>query len=177
MAAVLATVLGISGFVQPASAQSTTERTGDILQFAIPAIAYGLTFHRDDRAGRLQFYRSVVATAVVTHGLKHAINAERPSGGGLSFPSGHTSSAFQGAAFIHARYGLRPAAPAYLAAAFTGYSRVHAGRHHVRDVLAGAAVGIGASFLFTPEPHRPGEIMVTPSVASRSYGVQFFTRW
>lgn len=177
IAAVLAAILAFSASAQAAGARSANERAGDILQFALPAIAYGLTFHHDDRPGRLQLLRSVLVTSAITHGLKHTINAQRPGGGNLSFPSGHTSSAFQGAGFIHARYGLRPAAPAYFAAAFVGYSRVQARAHNIPDVLAGAALGIGASFLLTPERHRPGDILIAPSVASRSYGVQFFTRW
>lgn len=176
-AMILVAIFAIAGLAQPASAAGRTERVGDILQIALPAIAYGLTFHRDDREGRRYFFRSLGVTAAVTHGLKHAINAKRPGGGGLSFPSGHTSSAFQGAAFIHARYGLRPAVPAYMAASLVGYSRVHASKHHVPDVLVGAALGIGGAFLVTPERHQPGTVMIAPTVTSRSYGMQFFTRW
>jgi membrane-associated phospholipid phosphatase len=127
------------------------ERAGDVLQVLIPSFGYGLTHYLDDRSGRVHFTKSFLATSITTHILKSAINAERPNGGSRSFPSGHTSSAFQGAAFVHARYGIELAWPMYAAAAFVGYSRVDAGKHHVRDVLAGAALGITTSFYFTPD--------------------------
>ena len=39
--------------------------------------------------------------------------------------------------------------PAYAGAAFVAYSRVYADKHYVEDVLAGAAIGIIASEIFT----------------------------
>lgn len=176
-AMILAALHTMAGLPAPADAAGRTERVGDILQVALPAVAYGLTFHHDDPEGRKRFVRSAIATSAATHALKHAIDAKRPGGGNLSFPSGHTSSAFQGAAFIHARYGLRPAVPAYLAAGFVGFSRVHAKKHHLADVLLGAALGISTSLLLTPELHQPRSVIVAPSVGSRSYGFQLLTRW
>ena len=176
-AMILVAILAMAGLAQPASAAGRTERLGDILNVALPTLAYGLTFHHDDREGRKQLLWSVAATSAATHALKYTINAERPTGGNLSFPSGHTSNAFQGAAFIHARYGLRPAVPAYLVASFVGYSRLQARKHYVPDVLAGAALGVGMAFLLTPERHQPGAVMIAPTATSRSYGMQFFTRW
>ena len=79
-----------------------------------------------------------------------AIDKERPNNGNNdSFPSGHTSTAFQGAAFIQKRYGWKYGAPAYVAASFVGYSRVEADKHHLEDVIAGAAIGILSSYYFT----------------------------
>ena len=56
-----------------------------------------------------------------------------------AFPSGHAATAFQGAAFIHRRYGIRRAWPAYVLATFTAWTRVDADEHDTADVLAGAA--------------------------------------
>jgi undecaprenyl-diphosphatase len=58
----------------------------------------------------------------------------------LSFPSGHTETAFYAATFVLGRYGRR-AAPALVLAALVGLSRVYVGAHFVVDVLAGAALG------------------------------------
>ena len=65
-----------------------------------------------------------------------------------AFPSGHASSAFQGAAFIQRRYGIKQAWPAYVLATYTGWTRVDADKHDTTDVLAGAALGIASSFVF-----------------------------
>ena len=89
------------------------------------------------------------ASFVVTHTIKRVVNKERPNGGDFSFPSGHTSAAFTGAAFIDYKYGLKYGLPAYMFAAFVGWSRVYAKKHDYIDVLGGIIVGVGCVELFT----------------------------
>lgn len=108
--------------LQGASASDSIEKAGDIMQVLMPSIAYGTTFYLDDSESRNQFYKSFAATFVVTQGLKYTIDKKRPNGSGKSFPSGHTSAAFQGASFIHKRYGFKYSIPAYIGASFVGYS-------------------------------------------------------
>jgi len=129
------------------------EAAGDILQVIIPSVAYGVTFYLDDEIGRDQFYKSFATSLAITHGLKSVVTERRPNGSAKSFPSGHTSAAFQGAAFIHQRYGLALAMPAYIVAAFVGGSRVESRNHYPHDVLAGAAIGTLSSFYFTTPYH------------------------
>lgn len=122
----------------------TVERVGDVLQVAIPATALIATYTLDDPEGRWQLLQSYGATFAVTHITKRLVNKERPDGSNrLSFPSGHTSSAFSGASFLAKRYGWDVGVPAYLAASFTGYSRVVADKHDWIDVGAGALLAIG----------------------------------
>jgi membrane-associated phospholipid phosphatase len=148
------------------------ERAGDIVQLLVPAVAYGLTFYHDDAEGRNQFYKSVATNVLVTHGLKNTVRAPRPNGAdNKSFPSGHTSAAFQGAGFIHARYGIEAAIPAYAAASFVGYSRVVSKNHWARDVAAGAAIGIASSFYFTPKKFEGTVAQVTPYISGKQIGV------
>ncbi|MBT8349149.1 MAG: phosphatase PAP2 family protein [Sulfurovum sp.] len=150
-------------------ASDNIETAGDIIQILIPGIAYGTTFYLDDREGRTQFYKSFGTNLAATYVLKYAINSERPNGGDHSFPSGHTSAAFQGAAFIHKRYGISYGVTAYLGAAFVGYSRVEADKHYVGDVIAGAAIGIISSFYFT-EPYKG--VNITPTHSNGTYGIK-----
>ncbi|GMG87664.1 phosphatase PAP2 family protein [Biformimicrobium ophioploci] len=132
------------------SAADDIERAGDHLQILLPATALGMTVWNKDWEGSRQFMHSMAANLLVTHGLKRAVNKLKPNGEqAQSFPSGHTSVAFQGAAFVHRRYGLRKAVPAYVAAAFVGYSRVRSDHHYPEDVVAGAALGILSSFYFS----------------------------
>lgn len=136
---------------------------GDMLQVAIPTVALGMTLNEPDRTGTKQWFESFITTTIVTQTLKHSIDRERPNGGDLSFPSGHTSSAFQGAAFIHRRYGDEYMIPAYLLASFVGYSRVHAGVHYWSDVIAGAAVGIISSYYWAkPKNSTENASMLVP---------------
>lgn len=130
----------LTGISQDANA---IERTGDVLQIAVPLGALGWSLVQEDYDGSKQLLLSYGAMFVATHSLKFAINRERPNGGGLSFPSGHTASAFSGAAFLQKRYGWQLGAPAYAMAAFTGYSRVQAKKHYWSDVFAGAALATG----------------------------------
>lgn len=154
--------------------KSGIERTGDILQVVIPAVAFSATVGNHDSEGRAQFVKSFLANFTVTALLKFVIAKERPDGtNDRSMPSGHTSTAFQGASFIHLRYGWEKGFPAYLGATFVGFSRVYADKHYVSDVVGGAAVGILSSVLFTDRFER---LKVTPVAGEGRgegrYGVQ-----
>lgn len=141
----------------------------------IPAAAYGTTFIFDDGAGRTQLYKSFVTNLVVTQGLKFAIKKDRPDGSDKSsFPSGHTSIAVQGATFIYQRYGLAYSAPAYIAAAYVGYSRIQAKKHYDVDVLAGAAIGAITSIYFT-DTYKG--VTVTPVTSKGYYGIALSRNW
>lgn len=84
------------------------------------------------------------------------VEARREGDSRLSFPSGHTSMAFAGAATIWSlldqRFSSEPWAIGVSVAAFTlatmvGVLRVLSGRHFPTDVLTGAALGTGMGLL------------------------------
>ncbi|MFS1931991.1 phosphatase PAP2 family protein [Vibrio splendidus] len=133
-----------------------SEDWGDIGQIAIPLVAIGATIGHDDKEGVWQATKGIAITAGVTHLLKNTTGVLRPNGSNYqSFPSGHTSAAFSGAAFLHHRYGLKYGIPAYLAASYVGYSRVKNTKHWETDVIAGAALAITVSYLVTSEYKDP----------------------
>lgn len=109
--------------------------------------------HKKDGKGALQLLESYALSTGVTYALKEAVHERRPDGGKHSFPSGHASSAFTAAEFLRVRYGLKWGVPAYVAAAFVAYSRVEARKHYNHDVLAGAAIGVISSHIFTHPWH------------------------
>lgn len=95
----------------------------------------------------------------LTISMKYAIARERPftSHSSLiykkthaessSFPSGHTSSAFQWAtSCVLAKPKWYIAVPAYLYACGIGYSRLYLGVHYPTDIMAGALVGSASAF-------------------------------
>ncbi len=132
--------------------KSNTEKAGDLIQILIPATAYATTLILNDTEGQNQFYKSFFTNLGVTYTLKHAINKPRQeNNGNYSFPSGHTSAAFQGAHFIHKRYGFKYSILAYIGASFVGWSRVEgeSDKHDFTDVAAGAIIGILSSYYFT----------------------------
>ncbi|MCK4621250.1 MAG: phosphatase PAP2 family protein [Desulfuromonadales bacterium] len=159
---------------QRAIASDNIETSRDVIQVLIPAIAYGTTFYLDDLEGRTQFYKSFFVNLAVTHGLKNTIEKKRPNGSDKSFPSGHTSAAFQGAAFIHKRYGWEYSLPAYIGASFVGYSRIESDNHYIEDVLAGAAIGIISSFYFA-KPYKG--VSITPFADKGNYGIRISKTW
>ncbi len=123
--------------------------TGDYIQIALPLTAITATLCLKDFTGSLQFAETFGTTLAVVFILKPMINERRPDTSGLSFPSGHTAAAFSGAGFLQIRYGWPYGIPAYLLAAYVGFSRVYCYKHWTRDVIGGAAIGMAANVLFT----------------------------
>lgn len=132
--------------------ESAVEKGGDILLYTLPMTALAATIIKKDPKGTKQFALGFLVNGITTEGLKYLVKKERPNGTNFkSFPSGHTSITFQSAAFIQKRYGWKVGIPAYILAGYTGYSRIESKNHYFIDVLAGAAIGVGSSYLFTTE--------------------------
>ncbi|WP_028283553.1 phosphatase PAP2 family protein [Olleya marilimosa] len=130
----------------------TTQKIGDVILFALPVATVGTSFVIGDEKGAWQFTKGLLLTAGVTYGLKYSINKQRPDmSNDNSFPSGHTSTVFHSAGYIHRRYGFKYSIPAYALAGFTAASRIDSKKHDILDVLAGAAIGLGSNLLFTTE--------------------------
>lgn len=89
---------------------------------------------------------SQVISAAFVLPLKHIIKEERPDGTNhLSFPSGHTTTAFSSAHFLFREYKDEHfwlSLSGYPIAIFTGVYRTLNDKHWVGDVVAGAGFGI-----------------------------------
>lgn len=88
----------------------------------------------------------------------------------LSFPSGHTGSAFAIATVFAEAYGDSKIAPllAYSAATLAGLSRIHDNKHWISDVVGGAILGYAAGKFVSNKRLNNGshsKVKVTPSVA------------
>ncbi|MES2285043.1 MAG: phosphatase PAP2 family protein [Bacteroidota bacterium] len=102
---------------------------------------------------------SIVIAAGITTGLKYAVKRERPfvtypaidkamNAGSPSFPSGHTSDAFATATSLSLAFPKwYVITPSFVWACSVGYSRMDLGVHYPSDVLAGAVIGAGTSYL------------------------------
>ncbi len=154
-------------------AQNSIENSGDFFAAAPPAAALTSTLvWKDDQRATLQFAKTMVTSFGVTHLLKRAINKPRPNGGDHAWPSGHTSSAFTGAAVLQIRHGWRVGIPAYLVAGYVGWTRVDANVHDYWDVLGGTIVGIGSAYLFT-RPFDQNRIAVSLGKRDQDYSIGF----
>ncbi len=135
------------------NAKDKIEKWGDIVQIVVPVSAATYSYVKQDYEGIALEAGTILATQLVVEGLKNAVKEKRPNykSGDLkkSFPSGHAAGAFIGASYIHARYSFKEAIPFYILASYVGYSRVHAKKHYVHDVLAGAAIAVGGGVIIS----------------------------
>jgi len=168
-----ALLLAILAGARPAPAD-TVETLGSIGAIALPASGLlAAAVHKDGKGAR-QLAESYGTTMAVVYILKPLVDRERPDGGSQSFPSGHSASAFAGAAFLQRRYGWSYGAPAYAVAVFVAYSRVEAKRHWTSDVIAGGAIGIASNLVFT---HKLSRVAVQPAVVPRGAGLTLSLQW
>ena len=89
--------------------------------------------------------RAQFVSQVLVQGVKAVTRRERPDeSNSQSFPSGHTASAFATASVLERHFGWKAGLPAYGFATYVGMARMSANKHHLSDVIMGAAVGIAA---------------------------------
>lgn len=173
---ILASMMAAVGFFNAglvhAVNEEELEKFGDVMQFALPAIGLGATAYYKDKEGAKQWAYSgltAVGTTTVMKGIYQKIRPESDSP--TSFPSGHTTGAFFGAAFLDQRYGKWWGIPAYTAAGITAYSRVISDNHHVDDTVMGASIAMMSSWYWvTP---YDGAVSLVPFQQNDAYGVSF----
>lgn len=92
-----------------------------------------------------------VIMGTVVYTLKHTVGEERPDNtDNLSFPSGHTATAFTNAALLYYEYkdsNLWYASSGFLFATATGILRIANNKHYTSDVLAGAGIGLASGLI------------------------------
>ena len=89
--------------------------------------------------------KSLLINDLMVSSLKKWVDSDRPNGDPHSFPSGHTSTAFALAHFMHKEYGDRSiwySIGAYSCATAVGVMRVAKNAHWISDVVAGAGFGM-----------------------------------
>lgn len=126
----------------------------DYLQFAPAAAVYALNL--SGVKGKHNLFDATmlyVTSAAIMGGSVHFtktwVGRERPNHNGFdSFPSGHTSSAFMAAEFLHQEYkDVNPwiGYSGYFVATATGTLRMYNNKHWFSDVVAGAGFGIAST--------------------------------
>ncbi len=125
------------------------ENQGSWLLFVPFTFGFATTLIEGDTEGFGDLLSVSALSTLATGFLKRVVHETRPNGNPHSFPSGHTTIAVAGAAFLQERYGWTYGVPAFAVASFVAYSRVRADKHWWHDVVAGAAVAIGIDTMLT----------------------------
>jgi membrane-associated phospholipid phosphatase len=162
----------------------------DYLQYAPVTAVYGLDFMGVKAKNNFRDRTFVVITSHLimsgtVQAVKMATCVERPDGSNfLSFPSGHTATAFTGAHILFKEY--RDVSPwigvtGYAAATTVGTMRILNRKHWVSDVVAGAGVGILSveiSYLLLPvfrkiigAEQSQTNLVIMPVVGNNQYGL------
>ena len=162
----------------------------DYLQY-VPAVAVfgvdllGVKAKHNFRDRAFLATSSYILSSASTHAIKRISHVRRPDESNkLSFPSGHTATAFVGAHLLFKEY--KDVSPwigiaGYTVACGTGAIRVYNKRHWVSDVVAGAGFGmlsVEISYVLLPVFHRLiGEkdertsLTVAPVIGYHNYGI------
>jgi hypothetical protein len=128
----------------------------DYLQFVPVAQIYlGETFgFKPKNDFQHQTINIIVANAImgtVVFATKNIVKEERPDqSDNLSFPSGHTATAFTNASLLYYEYkdsNLWYASSGFLFATATGILRIANNKHYTSDVLAGAGIGLASGLI------------------------------
>lgn len=121
-----------------------TQYVPAILVYGLNAIGLKGKHNLKDRS--IILGTSLLISSAVVLPTKHLVREERPDGSNnLSFPSGHTTTAFTTAHFMFREYqdeNIWLSLSGYPIAVFTGVYRILNDKHWVGDVVAGAGIGI-----------------------------------
>lgn len=129
---------------------------GDYGGQMVPNVIYAAAMYADYwttkdteslRRGHLMI-KAAIYSAGVTTVLKETVREPRPNNPDerVSFPSGHTASAFAFSSVILAEHGYYYGFGALLLSTLTAYSRINDNRHYLHDVVAGATIGAAYGF-------------------------------
>lgn len=124
---------------------------GDLMGQVIPNALYmgGTYLHHKFTGNKKSISRSILMLKTTLYAggtttiLKRIVNQRRPDKGDrLSFPSGHTTTAFAFASVVGMEHEWYWGVGAYSIASIVAMSRIHDNAHYLHDVVFGATLGI-----------------------------------
>ncbi len=158
--------------IKVTGSRKAVRTSGDIGAVLLPVAGLTAILVQKDWQGLKQGVFAGITTLGVTYALKYAVKKERPDrSDNHSFPSMHTSVSFTAASFIQRRYGWKWGVPAYVVSTYVGWSRVYGKKHDWWDVAAGAAIGIGSSYIFTRPFAKKHELTLSPVAGDGHCGI------
>lgn len=160
----------------------STSDAGNILGsgFATLGIIAGQYYWDTDPQNWKSHTRALAWEAVSVTVLKYSFGKQRPGDKNsyLSFPSGHTATAFATATSLTYSYGWKAALISYPLAALVGASRMADDMHWISDVVGGAFLGIiiGRA-TFSENTATNTNSLLMPIVNQGDLGLAFYHRF
>lgn len=149
--------------IEVTGSRKAVRTSGDVGAILLPVAGLTAILINKDWQGLKQGVFAGATTLGVTYALKYIVKKDRPDHSDRhSFPSMHTSVSFTAASFIQHRYGWKWGIPAYVVSSYVGWSRVYGKKHDWWDVAAGAAIGIGSSYIFTRPFAKKHNLTLSP---------------
>jgi membrane-associated phospholipid phosphatase len=148
------------------SSEKNIETLGKGIAIALPVVAGGIAWYKEDKVGIAQLLVESALTVGTVYALKNIVREQRPDGSDFhSFPSETTAIAASGSSFLWRRYGWEYGLPAFAATQFVSYSRVQAHQHRWYDTLASSGIAAGYAYVLgTPFKKRyKVETSLTPA--------------
>jgi membrane-associated phospholipid phosphatase len=152
-------------------------------------------FAENEKAMRaaLLSVESFAVTGIFTFALKFSSGRTRPGSAqnsrewsgfdfdNVSFPSGHTSSAFAIATVLASEYENQPLVPPilYSLATLTGLSRINDNKHWASDVFLGGALGyfVSKTILKLHSNKKGRHYTIYPRISKKEVGLDFAMRF
>lgn len=154
----LALAMNRETIVEPLQEEVSTKKPlgewshfGDIMGQVVPNALYmgamythsKYTNNEQSLNRSIYMLKTTAYAGLTTMILKRAFSQKRPNGGdNLSFPSGHTTTAFAFASAVAMEHEWYWGVSAYSLATLVGYSRINDNAHYLHDVVMGATIGI-----------------------------------
>ena len=132
--------------------------TENYVRFVPTAVQIALPLMLGDKVGLVQLLYVGISTTIATHSAKRLLDnvwvdrtrlGQRPNGGSINMPSGHSSMVSCAVYFVGRRYSTWLGLLLSLIMGMTMYARVMLNAHTVSAVVAGALLGFLTTALFT----------------------------
>jgi hypothetical protein len=142
--------------------------SGNIIYLAGAIALPMLSREQDGKSAAIRTTDSLATSVAIAELLKVTTREKRPdSNEHDSFPSGHATAAFA-VATVESRFYPHQAPYWFAGATLIGASRLQLNRHHLQDVLVGAALGYGTSVW---EVSQKRGLLLSPFISSSGTGM------
>lgn len=165
-----ALLLNRDSVVEPFQERISTEKPlgkwaefGDLMGQLIPNVIYMGAMYADYKYSNsdtslnrsVYMLKTSAYSGLTTTILKNLVREKRPSGSdNLSFPSGHTTTAFAFASVVAMEHEWYWGLGAYGIASLVGFSRINDNAHYLHDVVMGATIGISYGVALYYSEHK-----------------------